>query len=283
MKKLTFLFAFLLFTANIFGQVVPGVIYGTGGSQHSHIFTVNPVDLSGVSISVSGDYGPVTEITFDPTNSFLYGATGGANNNLITIDLGTGVETLIGSFNPPGKVLGLAFVGNILYGAFFDNSTLTSTLVTIDPSTAALSIIGTIFTPPDPLSTVTGLAYDIKDSTMYGLGSSLGEYDERLITIDLTTATPVMIGQVLLSEDACRGLTVGPDGILYTGTHIYGGLPGHLISIDRVTGTGTVLGPTVSASFSGLAYPSIPISNWAIIIGLLLIGIFIVIRFKRIA
>lgn len=263
------------------------VIYASGGGTYPITFTINPVDLTGTEIGPNNTYGNITEITAF-SSDLLYGTVGLGSSNtskLVTINTTTGNVNLIGDISTNGMVKGLEFVGAILYGAFTNSSDGTIWLVKIDRWTAIMTTVNQIFDGTQSFDHISGMAYDRSSATMYGLGIQQFGGDERLMTIDLITGVPsVMANQVLTTENACRGLTIGPNRVLYTGTHSWGDLPGHLISINKNTGIGTVLGPTISTSISGLAYlylTVIPLSNWALGIGLLLIGAFIVIRYRR--
>lgn len=278
MKKLFFLLAFLLCITLTYAQLTPGHIYGAAGS-YGLTFSHDPIAGTGDYIAPNGSFGPVTELQFDPTGTFLYGGTGGGFSSLITIDPNTGIETLIGT-HTYGALNGLEFVGDVLYGTFFDGSD-TTWLVIVDPLTANLTPIGLSLTG----GAITGLAYNEYKGIMYGMMHTFEDIPpSTLVTIDLVTGIITPVGLVTISND-CRGLTFGPNGVLYTGTtDLDPSYPGHLISLDPKTGMGTIVGPTVSIVISGLAYPSalgVPISNWAIVIGVILIGAFIVFRFRR--
>ncbi len=284
MKRLFLLCAFILTVSISFSQVMPGVIYGTGGSNNPFTFTFNPADLSGTVLGQNDTFGPVSEIQFDPTGTFLYGTTGGGTSNLITIDPGTGVVSLIGSFSPPGRIQGLEFVGNTLYGTYFDISTISTSLVTIDIGTGNLTFLGIILTSGDPVQVINGMAYDQPSGIMYALASPYQDDGSWLITIDLTTAFPTPIGPIgSWGEYTFRGLTFGPDELLYSAGLFTGGI---IYSIDKVTGMPTAVGPSIIGDgVSGLAYPAapppIPISDWAIYIGIFLMVAFILVRYRR--
>jgi len=283
MKKLIAVFVFMFATIMAFSQIDPDVIYVSGGSAAPTTFTVNPSTGLSIPIAPNSFFGPVTELQFDPTGSFLYGGTGGGASNLISIDPLTGIETLIGT-HILGALNGLEFVGNTLYGTFFDGVSTTS-LVIVNPVTAALTPIGVCLT--NNTGTISGLAYDYANGVMYGMAHGFNNYPPvmlaTLVTIDLATGNIAPIGEVMVSSQ-CRGLTFGPEGILYTGTPPASQVPGFLISLDKNTGMGTLIAPVPTISISGLAYPQppqIPISNWAIIIGVFLIVASIAYRFKR--
>ena len=273
-------FMFLFFSTQSFGQYIPGHLHGSTGNGGGMTITIDPGTGLGIPLAPHGAFGPVTEITFNPLGTILYGGTGFGSSCLITIDPTTGLETLIG-MHQFGALNGLEFVGNTLYGTFFDGNTGLTDLVIVDVLTGLLTPVG-----PTGMTIIGGLAYDQASGILYGISGDHGPQGvpSELVMLDLNTGLAIPIGPVGVAMQ-CRGLTFGANDILYTGTTNSDPNPGLLLSLDPNTGLGTVIGPLGTPPVSGLAYPSppppIPVSNWAIILGVLLIGTFIVVRYRR--
>lgn len=251
--------------------VEPGDLLGSTGAIGSSLISIDPDTGAGQYRFDLGSLGPVTEIEFRD-DGVLFGSTGQGSSNIITIDPDTGVETLVGQ-HAFGAVNGLEFVGNTLYGAFFDaqmgggvGAALTY-LVEVNQTDGSLTTIGEIV----GYSPVRGLAWDPDTSTMYGVGSPTttppGEgLGDQLFTIDLTTGMPTLIGPT--GFEILGGIEFGPDGLLYGGVAIGAQPPpppppppqegtgddGSLVLVNTATGAATVVGPTGSPAISGLSF-----------------------------
>lgn len=254
----------------------PFSFYASSGSDGMMLYRVDGNTGQATPLVPYGAYGPLAEIQFDPTGSVLYATTGGGTSNFITIDPDSGDETLIGTF-PARSINGMEFVDNMLYGVHSPGFEEPSQLVIIDPLTADLTFIG-----PTGYIQITGMAYDNNTGIMYGI-AGYPDYFSQLVTIDLVTGAASLVGTI--DNAACRGLEFGPDGQLYTCGVIDGGAPPTLYIVNPNTADLIPVGPTgTSWLLSGLAYENlveIPLSNWAILIGVLLIGSIMIIRFRR--
>ena len=100
-----------------------GVIGGPANSKTGGPARLIEIDgttgaLSGVlsAITFGGNGAPVTDLAFDSTTNTLYGvgASGaiGGNGNLVTIDIPTGVATLIGPVAVRGGYTAVGFDGS---------------------------------------------------------------------------------------------------------------------------------------------------------------------------
>ncbi|MDY7093883.1 MAG: IPTL-CTERM sorting domain-containing protein [Acidobacteriota bacterium] len=247
--------------------VMPGELLGSTGAVGASLISIDPMTGAGTTRFPLGSIGPVTEIEFR-SDGVLFGATGGGSSSIITIDPDTGVETLVG-VHAFGAVNGLEFVGNTLYGAFFESGGMgqegnpNAQLVTVDQATGVLTVIGDI----TDINPVRGLAYDSITGTMYGVGSELtrpteGITGDLLFTIDLATGTPTPIGNT--GAEITGGIEFGPDGTLYGGIAFGGGdaaapegilfNDGDLVTLDPATGAATLVGSTGVNPLSGLSF-----------------------------
>ena len=99
------------------------------------LIQLDPGTGAGTAIAPINFLGPVTDIEFR-SDGVLFGATGGGFSNVITIDPVSGAETLVGN-HASGKLTGLEFVGDTLYGAFTEEEGTGSELVIVDQGTGA--------------------------------------------------------------------------------------------------------------------------------------------------
>jgi hypothetical protein len=156
----------------------------------------------------------------------LYGATAsGAAGRLFEIDPATGAMIQdIGPLNDSGgtnyPITGLAFhpQSGVLYGSTGNNPAATAALlVTIDPATALVTVIGTFNTGEENgdgvPATMADIGFDRKGS-LYGVGSIGGP---QLYSIDTATAQATVIGSSGLTSTGGGGLAITASGT-YFGT-----------------------------------------------------------------
>jgi hypothetical protein len=154
----------------------------------------------------------------------LYAATAsGAAGELYIIDQNTGnVVQDVGPLNDVGgtnyPITGLAFhpVTGVLYGSTGNNpDTTAARLVTINPATAQVTVIGSFNAGPTNSSgtpaTMTDLAFD-SAGNLYGIGSIGGP---QLYSIDIGTAQATVIGNTGLTSTSGGGLDISPSGVFY--------------------------------------------------------------------
>ncbi len=245
-----YVIALLVSSFGLVYSQTPGTLYGSTGNTSNFLITIDPITGTGTVIdSIYGTNGAVTEIEFRD-DGILFGTTGGGNAEVVTIDPLTGISTLIGTHSF-GAVNGLEFDNSgVLYGAFYNINGGSTDLVTVDQATGALTTIGPMF----PLYRATGLTFS-PGGSLYVISHSQGP--STLHTVNIANGNITTIGPT--GFDKVGALEFGPDGILYGG--VGAGVPnaGALISIDTLTGAGTLIGPTGLLSLSGLSfYPGVP-------------------------
>ncbi|HEY2801589.1 MAG TPA: hypothetical protein VGI85_13425 [Chthoniobacterales bacterium] len=250
----------------------------------------------------------------------LYGSTGSANSSgggrLYQIDVTTQTVSLIGDtgFDRLG---GIAFNSSgVLYGVS-GGSSVQSTLLTIDPTTGAASVIGLV---SDPNAAIDGLRFDAQD-VLYGSAFRNDLGVGVLVTIDPSNADILSSLTLMGSGNSfCAGIAFDPTGALYasrgnasgrnedlalvnqttgsltavggldtvlsdivfdTNGTLYGSSPnGDLYSINSSTGAKTFLFNTGIAQFSGLAAP-IPEPSVFVLFVFAALGLFVVLRRNR--
>lgn len=154
----------------------------------------------------------------------LYGATAsGGPGELYIIDPATGA--LVQDIGPTSDALGvnypitgLAFhpVTGVLYGSTGNNpSTTAARLVTINPGTGLVTVIGSYNAGPVNSSgtpaTMTDLAFD-SAGNLYGVGSIGGP---QLYSIDVATGQATVIGNTGLTSTTGGGLAISPGNAFY--------------------------------------------------------------------
>lgn len=206
--------------------------------------------LSGATTRV-GAGGLMFDFDFSPSG-VLFSSDG---SHLSTVDLTTGEQTRIGTYDDNGIISGLAFAPDgTLYGI------RQNYLVTIDTATAHVTLI-------DATDNVIFSIDFAPDGTLYGAGGS-GVY-----TIDPTTAhhTGTVIDE---PPFVFNGLDYGADGVLRAvGLQASPTTHGELHEIDIVNGTTSIVGTTTESKMYGLASVPEPATGGLLLVGLgLLVG-----------
>jgi len=221
----------------------PGVTYATTGSLDGGRFhKINPTTGAGSLIGPTGLNG-VGGLAINNRGE-IYAIDQLPIANLYRIDVASGAAIRIGStglfniFN--NGIFKLAFDGNnILYGTTYINSAL----FRIDTETGATTLIG--YTGE---TKIRGLAFDPTDGILW---ASTSRGTDRILTIDTSTGEATLIGQTGLSEHKTE-LFFDAEGKLY-GSKGLGNTIADLISIDKSTGAGTVIGSIGFPWITGMA------------------------------
>ncbi|HYS04489.1 MAG TPA: DUF4215 domain-containing protein [Candidatus Dormibacteraeota bacterium] len=135
-----------------------------------------------------------------------------------------------------------------LYGIGVDDAGA-SRLLTLDPTTGAVvSIIGDL-----GLVAARALAFD-DAGTLFVSGQTTTVAPQSLFTVDPATAAKTLVGGPIFSNVALSGMDFSPGGTLY-GIALRGtGADGGLLSINRNTGTGTLLFTTGRINQQGIRF-----------------------------
>ena len=139
-----------------------------------------------------------------------------------------GTITSLGPNGAGDFIAGGSWAEGVWYGEEYG----TGALYSIDPSSGAMTFIGN----GSAAGGFNAIAYDVTTTTMFGCdynGSSCGLY-----SIDLTSGANTYIGDVGLGA-LVIGLACDASGNLYA-ADLFTDV---LISVDKVTGAGTVIGP----------------------------------------
>ena len=194
--------------------------------------TVTTIGALGTSNSFGG-------LAYDGNSGTLYMVGGRGNENLYTVDTGTGAATLVGTHGI-NDLFGLAFdtTNNVLYGSAFVPGT---PLYAFDTATGAASAV-----TPAMTARIGSLGYNATNDTLYGLSAGSGD----LYEIDRTTGVQTLLGNGGFVNNA--GLDVDDaSGIVFAAD-----FNGNLFSYDPnnafarttlLTGLGPLSGLTVLA------------------------------------
>jgi len=171
-----------------------GVLYGTTGAENDPpaLIRINTTTGAGTLIGNNAD-GPIADITFR-SDGTLFGWSEGSDD-LVTVNLATGVETVVGESGIGTAGSGIAFSpGGVLY---FAGSNSDGVLRTINPATGLPTTVVTMTGGPPP-SRVNALAFT--GSTLFGVVKQ--SPGAALVTINTTTGVVTTLGALPPGIDA---------------------------------------------------------------------------------
>ena len=214
-------------------------------------------------------WGLVTWVDHARAATMYAASASGGPGNLFVIDPASGaVMRNVGPLNDADGVnypiTGLAFhpTTKVLYGSTGNNPAETaSRLVTIDPATALVTVIGN-FNPGNPGTrdaTMADIAFD-PTGNLFGVGTVGGP---QLYSIDIATAQATLIGSSGLTSTTGGGLAIAADGTFY-GTPTasrYG-------TYDAATGAFTEIANPITRPGGGGAYAALAISPSGMLYGM---------------
>lgn len=140
----------------------------------------------------------------------------------VTVDIPAGTLTSIAA--NANWTAGADWADGVWYGVQYVSGA-NAPLVTLDPSTGAITTIG------GGAADLTGIAYDINTGIMYAIDFTGGLY-----TIDLTTGATTTVGSAAMAS--CIGLACDNMGLLYAID-----LDDNLYTINSATAAKTLVGP----------------------------------------
>jgi uncharacterized protein YjiK len=227
-----------------------GVLYGiTNSPNEALLYTIDFIGGTASLVNPTAIASPEGALTFHPDTDVLYskGGAPASENDLVSIDPGTGLGTIIG---PMGlgfdlDLSGMDFLADGTLLAYdTQGSLLPSRLLSIDTTSGAATVIGSTGSPsssPD----FGGLAVDPDTDLVYLSNGT------HLFGVDPTTGAASLIGP--------HGTTAPLSGLSFRETSCMLGLEitqtsdGFLWDIDPVTGAGSNPRPLGSNGFGALA------------------------------
>ena len=220
-----------------------GVCYGSTGDAEPNnpgaLIAIDPLTGAGTLVGptgIMGDNGPSVRALAIKSTGEMYALSHKAISDLYTVNASSGAGVFVVKTD-------LAYPGDIV---FDQNDVLyavdqTNTLFTLDETTGTANAIGLTGV------SLAGLAYDPTSGILYGSSGST----DLVYTINTTTGGAVLLGST--------GLGVGtPDIHFDQDGNLFGAVRGagniyDYVAIDKLTGTGTVIGSTGFYAVVGLA------------------------------
>ncbi len=218
------------------GPVLAGYLYGISQVLENTIQTLYRIDPRNGDLlridtleSAGGTEGLQWDgLTYNPADGYLYGIAQedeGEVERLFRIDPDSAALIEIGQLDltGPGSAtqwdgLTYNFADGLLYGIGQGEERLIESLYKIDPSTAALTKVDALQIPGVPVALQwDGLAYNVSDGLLYGIGQSSEGLIETLYTIDPADAGLTRI-------DALGSTSLQWDGLAYNAKdgYLYG-------------------------------------------------------------
>lgn len=195
-------------TANDFiagGSWAEGVWYGSEYGTGA-LYTMDPSSGAMTLVGYGSAPGGLHALAYDPSTFTMYGCNYGASSGLYTVDLTNGATTLIGDVGIGALVIGMACDAS---GNLFGADLLNDVLISIDKSTGAGTVIGSLGIL---INYAQDLEYDNENDVLYLAGyTSTGQ----LYTIDPSTGAATYIGDFQGGTEMC-GLAFEYTGVQYT-------------------------------------------------------------------
>jgi hypothetical protein len=219
----------------------PGVCYATLGnfaSSPGGLISIDTGTGAGTLIGptgITGDFGdPGVPALAIKTTGEMYAMDINVGANLYRVDATTGAATEVAAttLNSPTAI---AFNGlDILWAV-----DISGDLHVVNETTGASTLVGATG------RFIKGLAFDPADGALWGTDGSGGVF-----TIDIHTGAATLVGNT--------GLPASPDICFDAAGNLFGSSGGglsanNLISIDKSTGQGTVVGPIGFSAVAGMA------------------------------
>ncbi len=178
------------------------------------------------------------------------------STNLYTVNLTTGVSTLVGPLGVGFAEGDIAYdsVNNVLYATFGGESP--ANLYQINPTTGVGTNLGTLQRNGANVDgNIDGLSF--RNGTLYAvatIGSSGGAIDNSLLTIDVTTRNTTLVGNLGVTfANALAGLAYDSATDTFVGGGPFAG-GDRLFRVNPTTGVATDIGPTGTSELAGLAF-----------------------------
>ncbi|MCC6208364.1 MAG: hypothetical protein IT488_09450 [Gammaproteobacteria bacterium] len=189
----------------------------------------------------------VNDLNNDPgllavKDGVLYGLNR-TTNAVMTIDKTTALTTAFGvtGYASPDAMLYYPPDDRFYVSGRHSNSN-GNVLIKVNPGNASATIAAHLGFNP-----ITGMAYDPASGTLYATETS----GDNLISIDIATAQPSVIGPLGLPLSDVQGLAWDPNGGTLYGVDTGGQF---LITIDTTTGDGSIIAGSLPTGIRSLAY-----------------------------
>ena len=220
----------------VISPVAANVIYGvTGASSNGLLVTINPSSGAGTSVGPSG-FTQLNGASIRPSNNNLYASiTGNVTTQLVRINVNGG-DAYLASLIPIPNIRSIAFdLNDDLYCSSTDGKIYKYNVTSRDTLTIGNSLIPTLY----------GLSVNPLNGQLWGISAGGNVYK-----INKQTAASQLVGSTTQSLNVAIGFD--KTGKLY-GLKGIGIAANSLITIDTVSGAGTLIGFTGISSVNALA------------------------------
>ncbi len=253
------------------GAANAGVLYALDNGND----TLVAIDTLSLAVSTVGTLGTNVSfggLAYDPYSDTMYMVGGRNNNNLFTLDRGTGAATLLGSHGV-NDIFGLAFDtrNNVLYGSQFSGG---SGLYSLSLTDGSATIINGSMN-----AGIGGLSYDWMNDRLVGMSDGAGDIYE----IDRLTGAQSLLSNGPFVNDS--GFTYDPDLDLYWDVDYSGNLYSYdpnngFARTTRLTGLGNFDGMSYLTSAGNQSSEDVPVPASILLLGAGLLGLGLVRRRK---
>jgi hypothetical protein len=225
-----------------------GVCYATLGNNDPNAGSLITIDVATGAGTLIGPTGIIGDLGFPGVPSLAIKSTGemfatdiGNSSGLWRVDAATGAGTFV-ALTGLFAVDAIAFDGNdVLYAMDSNNN-----LYIVDETTGATTLVG----PTAAGNCCRGIEFDPTTGILWGGEGGPGGND-GIHTINTTTGAATLVGNTGLGSNT-PALHFDQAGNLYASMG-GGGSPNNLISIDKATGVGTVIGPIGFVAVAGMS------------------------------
>lgn len=226
----------------IINPVVGQQLYAVSGSQNNgQLLYVDKSTGAGTNIGPTG-FNELVNMTVDPSSEQLYGVIYTTlSSQIFRINAESGDAYLLANFDLP-ELFSIAFdTSGQLYG-----TTIPGELYSIDLSNQTLQLVNTL-----PLARVA-IAFNPLNNQLWGSVKTPVGIRDRIAKFDLLTGDTLFVGRTGFNANT-NDIAFDQNGILY-GIKGAATVESDLISIDQVTGLGTIIGTTGIKNLTALAY-----------------------------
>jgi hypothetical protein len=221
-------------------------LYQTG-SDGTQLFVTNTTNGMSTLIGNFG-FSAVYGDAFSPSGQLYAMVNSYSPSTLATVNIATGAATPVGAPTGIADLMAIEFAPDgTLYGA----SWRTNSLYTLDTSTGAATLVGSLGLPGANMD----LTWDYQNNTMYGISSS-GPNGSLLYTVNLVTGAGTLVTNIP-GDNCLMGLATDQAGNFLATDWCSSNSP--LYQINPTTGALTNLGLTgIGAPMGGDIYSSAP-------------------------
>ena len=199
-------------------------MYGNFDTAAPGVFNSVSTGANGAGFEPAGDIDPTNN-----TTAYVNDADAGGGTGYYSVDIASGVYTLIGPSSQSYNGFSFNPVDGVLYGIDGTN------LYTVDKATGAGTLVGAF-----------GIGGEIMiDIAIDGAGNAYAHdiVTDSIYTIDLTTGAATLLGGTGFDANFAQGMTWDPNtDTVYLAAFNNGAFLGELRSVNTTTGATTVVG-----------------------------------------